>query len=104
MLYILIFKYTQSKRLLVGHAFLFELGVEMRAAVQLRNWARNVVLIRKNFQRENVAASKIQAVVRGFLLRKRLPQIKYEFQMREQVYAATLIQVNISTFIYSRTS
>lgn len=75
------------------HAFLFELGVEMRAAVQLRNWTRNVLLIRENLQKENAAAIKIQAIVRGFLIRKRLPQIMYELKMQKQMHAATLIQV-----------
>lgn len=93
-LYTIRFKYTQCKRLLAGHAFLFELKMEMRAAVQLQIWTRNVMLNRKHLQKENVAASRIQAFVRGFLIRKKLPKIKEELHNQKLVRAATLIQVN----------
>lgn len=68
--------------------------MKMRAAVQLQIWIRNVMLNRKHLQKENVAASKIQAIVRGFLVRKKLPKIKEELHIRKLVRAATLIQVN----------
>jgi len=84
----------QCKRLIASHAFLFELNVEMRAAVQLRNWIRHAMLNRERLQKQNIAASKIQAAIRGFLVRKRLPQLKYELRMYKQVRAAILIQVS----------
>ena len=93
-LYTIKFKYTQCKRLLAGHAFLFELKMEMQAAVQLQIWARNVMLNRKHLQKENDAASRIQAIVRGFLVRKKLPKIKEELHTQKLLRAATLIQVN----------
>jgi len=84
----------QCKRLIASHALLFELNVEMRAAVQLQNWTRNVMLNRERLQKLNVAASKIQAAIRGFLVRKRLPQLKHELHMCKQGRAAVLIQVS----------
>lgn len=90
----IIFKHIQCKRLIASHAFLFELNVEMRAAVRLKNWTRNVMLNRERLQKQNVAASKIQAAIRGFLIRKRLPQLKFELYMYKQVRAAVLIQVS----------
>jgi len=68
--------------------------MKMRAAVQLQIWIKNVMLNRKHLQKENVAASKIQAIVRGFLVRKKLPKIKEELHIQKLVQAATLIQVN----------
>lgn len=68
--------------------------MKMRAVVQLQIWIRNVMLNRKHLQKENVAASKIQAIVRGFLVRKKLPKIKEELHIQKLVRAATLIQVN----------
>lgn len=94
-LYTIRFKYKQCKRLLAGHAFLYELKMEMRAAVQLQIWTRNVMLNRKHLQKENMAASRIQAIVKGFLVRKKLPQIKEELHTQKLVRAATLIQVNV---------
>ncbi|KAE9525583.1 hypothetical protein AGLY_014110 [Aphis glycines] len=82
----------ECKRLLAGHVFLFELKMKMRAAVQLQIWIRNVMLNRKHLQKENVAALKIQAIVRGFLVRKKLPKIKEELHIQKLVRAATLIQ------------
>ncbi|KAF0764759.1 protein abnormal spindle-like isoform X1 [Aphis craccivora] len=84
--------FVSCKRLLAGHVFLFELKMKMRAAVQLQIWIRNVMLNRKHLQKENVAASKIQAIVRGFLVRKKLPKIKEELHIQKLVRAATLIQ------------
>lgn len=88
------FKHTQCKRLLVCKTLHFELNVEMRAAIQLRNWIKNVMLTRDHLQKENIAATRIQAAVRGFLLRKKLPQLKIELHTQKQMHAATLIQVN----------
>jgi len=68
--------------------------MKMRAAVQLQIWIRNVMLNRKQLQKKNVAASKIQAIVRGFLVRKKLPKIKEELHIQKLGRAATLIQVN----------
>lgn len=82
--------------MLAGHALLFEIYMEMRAAVKLQNWAKNVMLNRKLLQKQNVAALKIQSAVRGFLVRKRLPQIKHELHMLKYVRAATLIQVIVN--------
>lgn len=65
----------------------------MRAVVQLQNWTKNVMLFRENLQKKNIAALKIQAAFRGYSVRKRFPQIKYELYMQKQVYAATMIQV-----------
>jgi hypothetical protein len=79
--------------LLAGHALLFEINVEMRAAVKLQSWTRNVMLNRKLLQKQNMAALKIQAAVRGYFVRKKLPLIKYELQIIKLVRAATLIQV-----------
>lgn len=86
--------YTQCKRLLAGHAFIIELNMEMRAAVQLRYWTRNVMLTRKHLQKKNFAASRIQAAVRGFLVRKKLPQLKDELHKQKEIHAALLIQVH----------
>lgn len=66
----------------------------MRAAVKLQKWTRNV-LIHKHLQKKNIAASKIQAAVRGFLIRKKLPQLITDINTQKQNYAATLIQVFI---------
>jgi len=52
------------------------------------------MLNRKHLQKKNVAASRIQAMVRGFMVRKRLPKIKEELHIQKLVRAATLIQVN----------
>lgn len=82
--------------MLAGHALLFEINVEMRAAVKLQSWIRNMMLNRKLLQKQNVAALKIQAAVRGYLVRKKLPQIKYELHLLKLVRAATLIQVIIN--------
>lgn len=76
------------------HAFLFELKVEMRAAIRLQNWIRNEILTRKHLQKKNAAATKIQAVTRGFLVRKKLPQIKHELTVAKLGRVATKIQVN----------
>lgn len=94
------FKYTQCKKLIAGHAFLIELNVKMRAATRLQNWTRNVVLIRKHLQKQNIAATKIQAIIKGYLVRKKLPQIKYELHKQKQVRAVTLIQVNYHCYIF----
>lgn len=67
--------------------------MELRAAVQLQHWIRNIMLIRKHLQKENVAATKIQAVIRGFLIRKKLPRIKHELYIQKLMRAATVIQV-----------
>jgi len=96
----IIFERTQCKRLIARHALLFELNVEMRVAVQLQNWTRNVTLNRERLQKQNVAATKIQAAARGFLLRKRLPRLKYEIQTHKQVRAAVLIQVKVFKFFF----
>jgi len=72
--------------------------MEMRAAVQLQIWTRNVMLNRKHLQKEKVAATRIQAIIRGFLVRKKLPNIKEELRTRKLVQAATLIQVNCHIF------
>lgn len=95
MLCTIIFEYEQCKGLLAGHAFLIELNMEMRAAIQLQNLTRNVLLIRKNLQKNNVAAVKIQSVIRGYLVRKNLPKLKYELHTRKQTHAATKIQVKL---------
>lgn len=79
--------------MLASHAFLIELNLEMRAAIQLKNWTKNVMLFRKHLQKKNMAALKIQAVFKGYLIRKKLPQLKYELYLQKQVYAATRIQV-----------
>lgn len=86
--------------MIAGHALLFELNMKMRAATQLQNWTRNVMLIRKHLQKQNVAATKIQAVIKGYLIRKKLPQIKYELHMQKQVRAVTLIQVNCHCYTF----
>ncbi|XP_060855887.1 protein abnormal spindle-like [Metopolophium dirhodum] len=46
----------------------------------------------ETLEKENVAASRIQAIVRGFLIRKKLPKIKEELHNQKLVRAATLIQ------------
>ncbi|XP_025421851.1 protein abnormal spindle-like isoform X3 [Sipha flava] len=43
-------------------------------------------------EKQNMAALKIQAAVRGYFVRKKLPLIKYELQIIKLVRAATLIQ------------
>ncbi|XP_050438518.1 protein abnormal spindle isoform X3 [Adelges cooleyi] len=43
-------------------------------------------------EKKNIAASKIQAAVRGFLIRKKLPQLITDINTQKQNYAATLIQ------------
>lgn len=90
--------------MLVGHAFLFELKMEMRAAVQLQIWTKNVMLNRKHLQKENFAASRLQAIIRGFLVRKKLPKIKEELYNQKLVRAATLIQVNCQYYSYILTT
>lgn len=98
--YTIQFEHTQCKWLLAGHAFITELNMEMRAAVQLRNWTKNVMLTRKHLQKKNFAASKIQAAVRGFLIRKKLPQLKNKLYMQKRVHAASLIQVHFLIYTY----
>ncbi|XP_008182570.1 protein abnormal spindle isoform X2 [Acyrthosiphon pisum] len=46
----------------------------------------------ETLEKENLAASRIQAIVRGFLVRKKLPKIKEELHNQKLVRAATLIQ------------
>lgn len=92
-IYIIKLKRVQCKRLVARHAFLFETNVEMRATVQLQHWIRNIMLIRKHLQKENFAATKIQAAIRGFLVRKKLPIIKHELYTQKLMRAATVIQV-----------
>lgn len=82
----------QCKKWLAGHACLVKTEIEMRATVTLQKWTRNV-LIRKYLQRKNNAAIKIQAAVRGFLLRKNLPNLINQLQIKKQSRAATIIQV-----------
>lgn len=72
----------------------------MRAAVQLQNWTRNVMLIRKRLQKENSAAIKLQASIRGFLVRKKLPKIKHDLHVQKLMRAATMIQVNCLFLLY----
>lgn len=86
--------------MIASHAFLIELNLEMRAAVQLKNWTRSVMLIRKHLQKEKTAAIKLQASVRGFLVRKNLPKIKYELHLQKLMQAATKIQVNFLFLFY----
>jgi len=62
------------------------------------------MLNRKHLQKENVAASRIQAIVRGFLVRKKLPKIKEELHNQKLVRAATLIQVNCQYYSYNHTT
>lgn len=79
--------------MLASHAFFIELNLEMRAAVELHNWTKNVLSFRKHLQKKNMAALKIQAIIKGYLTRKKLPQIKYELYLQKQMYAASRIQV-----------